>query len=90
MIIKFENEFGEQREIGKAATREEANKIIHQFLKEHKYKSYYWRYAYHPNFIWIDVGSWSEFFYIYPETEEEKELLKVGWDKKEDGIIKNY
>lgn len=67
---------GVQREIGKASTRKEANEIIHQFLLDRNYVSYYWRFAYYPDYIWVDVGSWSEFFYIYPETEEEKKLLK--------------
>ena len=62
--IYFEKN-GLKREIGKSSTKEEARKVINDFLKERKYKSYYW------NIIKIDskteridVGSWSEFFYV--------------------------
>lgn len=63
--IYFEKN-GLKREIGKSSTEEEARKVINDFLKERKYQSYYW------NIIKIDskteridVGSWTEFFYVY-------------------------
>ena len=56
---------GLKREIGKSNTKEEVRKVINDFLKEREYKSYYW------NIIKIDskteridVGDWSEFFYV--------------------------
>lgn len=68
MNVLFENSYGERRKIGECSDEAEAFKIIKQFLDEHKYVSYYYR-------IWdteldgctyikVDVGSWSEFFYI--------------------------
>ena len=44
---------------------------------ETKY-NHYWRYVYYSDHLWIDVGSWSEFFTIYPENEEEKKELAFG------------
>ena len=77
MKVVFENSYGERREIGRCKKQEEAMKIINNFLNEHNYKSYYCR-------MWVgcdedgaytkvDVGSWSEFFYIYTDEEEENE-----------------
>ena len=72
MIIYFENSKKELREIANIqnGTREKAIKEISKFLKAHNFKSYYQR-------LWnvqmngeqmtcVDVGSWSEFFYITP------------------------
>ena len=52
----------DKREIGQGTSFKECNLIINNFLKDHNYESYYWRYAYHDTHIWIDVGSWSQFF----------------------------
>ena len=68
LTLYFENSQGKRREIGKPKTEKEAFKIIHQFLDDHNYKSYYTR-------TWLnqenlkekiyDVGSHSEFFICY-------------------------
>ena len=68
--VDFENAFGKVRTIGKASTREDAFKVINEFLKGYNYKSYYTR-------TWfaddskkkeiVDVGSHSEFFHIVEE-----------------------
>lgn len=68
LIVFFKNSRGERREIGKASSEKEAFKVIHQFLNDHKFKSYYTR-------SWIsasnklekvyDVGSHTEFFICY-------------------------
>ena len=42
--------------------------LIFEFLEDHKYKSYYQRWIYHPDEICIDVGSHTEFFYIRPHS----------------------
>jgi len=66
--VEFENMNGVRREIGRAAQREEAFKIINSFLDDHNYKSYYFRtWNTKDNEEKIDVGSWSEFFYIVEE-----------------------
>lgn len=54
----------ELREIGEASNRQEAWEIINKFLDDHNYKSYYARVWKSGNFYAIDVGSWSEFFYV--------------------------
>lgn len=65
MRVVFDN--GVETTIGHRNNIKEANKIIYDFLVEKNYKSHYWR----TSFIedeqkwWVDVGSWSEFFYIY-------------------------
>ena len=39
--------------------------IIRRFLKDHNYKSYYQRISEQEDgSLWIDVDSWSEFFWI--------------------------
>ena len=68
--VEFENSNGIRREIGRAAQHNEAFKIINDFLDDHNYKCYYMRsWVSAENETCIDVGSWSEFFYI---TEVEK------------------
>lgn len=67
--VFFENSKGKQRLIGTADTTEQANKIIQMFLKEHNYTMYYSRrWKVDDNTTKIDVGSYTEFFYIQ-ETE---------------------
>lgn len=56
------------REIGKGRTLNQARKAIFRFLDNHNYKSYYQRMWEDENGIWIDVGSWTEFFYIKKEV----------------------
>ena len=68
LIVYFKNSRGERREIGKVSSEKEAFKVIHQFLNDHKFKSYYTR-------SWLsssnklekvyDVGSHTEFFICY-------------------------
>ena len=68
--VDFENAFGKVRTIDKVSTREDAFKAITSFLKDHNYKSYYYR-------TWfaddseekeiVDVGSHYEFFHIVKE-----------------------
>lgn len=68
-IVEFENTYGERREIGSAAIKPKANKIIQKFLNSHKYKAPYWRIiSLEDNIEQIDVGSHTEFFYIRKEN----------------------
>ena len=65
MRLIFQNSRGEERVIAEPSNKEECNEEIRKFLKDHNYKSYYWNIC--PDGdgrIRIDVGSWSEFFYI--------------------------
>ena len=56
------------REIGKSRNLEKAQRVVYRFLKEKHYTSPYWRFSYDENGVWIDVGSWSEFFNIKEEV----------------------
>ena len=61
----FENFKGQKRIIGTAETESGAFKLINNFLAEHNYKSYYKRtWKIDDNTTAVDVGSWSERFYI--------------------------
>ena len=69
MRLEFENTFGERRVLGHYNTEQEANKAISDFLKEHNFKSYYWNCSIDSEVLRIDVGSHTEFFYLYLEEE---------------------
>ena len=56
------------REIGKGRTLHQAHKIISRFLDNHNYKSPYQRMWEDGDAIWVDVGSWSEFFCLKEEV----------------------
>ena len=61
--VFFEN--GTKRKIGEVKTEKEAFVVINDFLKEHNYKSYYKVITQlNEKEKRIDVGSWSQFFYI--------------------------
>lgn len=63
--VIFENSRHEEREISTAVDMEGAYKIIDKFLDEHNFKSYYKNvYEIEKGKTRVDVGSWSEFFYI--------------------------
>ena len=72
MRLLFQNSRGEERVIAEPQNREEVIKEINKFLDDHKYKSYYMNVCEDDNGrLRIDVGSWSEFFYIeYMSLEE--------------------
>ena len=71
------------REIAEVQNMDEAFSIIKEFCDDRDFKIYYTRFCIIPQGIetefgisdhWIinfDVGSWSEFFHIYFNTEEE-------------------
>lgn len=68
LILYFKNSKGVRREIGKTKNEKEAFKLIHQFLDEHNFKSYYTRTWLNPDNKLekiYDVGSHSEFFICY-------------------------
>lgn len=63
--VIFENSENKKRIIGIAKTEKTAFKIMDDFLKEHNYKSYYKRtWKTDDKTTCLDVGSWSERFYI--------------------------
>jgi hypothetical protein len=64
MKVYFENSQGKIREIGEADSKEKAFEIIKDFLFEHNFTSYYTRYWEKSDYLKIDVGSHTEFFYV--------------------------
>lgn len=66
--VYFVNSRGTSREIGKGRTLNQARKAIFRFLDNHHYYSPYQRIWEAEDGIWIDVGSWSEFFNIKEEV----------------------
>ncbi len=56
------------REIGKGRTLKQTRRAIFRFLDNHNYYSPYQRMWEDENGIWVDVGSWSEFFNIKEEV----------------------
>lgn len=67
MRVTFEDSYCNEKELGVVDTIEEANKLINDFLHDHNYRSYYWRIMRDEieHRTMIDVGSHTEFFYIY-------------------------
>lgn len=70
--VIFQNSRNQEREIGTAVDMDSAYRVIDKFLDEHKFKSYYKRAWEENGRIKVDVGSWSEFFYIekYEQSED--------------------
>lgn len=59
----FQRSNGEMRLLAENVTEQEAMIVMHAFLDEHNYKSYYTRIAELQSCRMYDVGSWTEFFY---------------------------
>lgn len=63
--VIFSDRFERERELAVVETKEQANKVIMDFLDKYNYKSYYWRrWVEEDDREWIDVGSHSEFFIL--------------------------
>jgi hypothetical protein len=67
MELKFLNFKGEERLLGSFNSEKECLQAVNKFLEDHNYKSYYTRSWVQDGVTWLDVGSWSEFFLIYPD-----------------------
>ena len=68
--LYFECSNGERILLGDNVNNKQACKLIHQFLKEHHYKSYYTRMWQKGNEIWHDVGSHTEFFIVVLKEDD--------------------
>ena len=66
MKLYFVNSHEEYKLIG-SGTEEECWEMIKQFLIQHDFKAYYYQTTQCKDGLWIDVGSWSDFFYIQNE-----------------------
>ena len=75
MLIKFQNSVGVERIIGEGDTKEKCNQIIQKFLKDRGYKSYYWNMHKINGRLRVDVGSWTEFFFVEGSEEELNEYF---------------
>jgi hypothetical protein len=66
MKLYFENSRGQRRVIAEPHSEEEAWKEIHRFCEDRKFKIYYVRECQTPDGArCYDVGSHTEFFYLY-------------------------
>ena len=63
-IVEFGTTSKINRVIGEADTVKECHQIIMKFLDDHNYKSHYQRMWVEDGKVTVDVGSWSEFFWI--------------------------
>lgn len=70
--VYFKNSYGDKRKIGEAISIKFIYKIIDNFLKDHNYKSFYKRMWDEGNSTVIDVGSYTEFFYVEPKIFMDK------------------
>jgi hypothetical protein len=59
----FQRSNGEIVLLAENVTEKEAMIVMHAFLNERNYKSYYTRIIEQPECRMYDVGSWTEFFY---------------------------
>ena len=73
MKLYFQNSRGIERLIAEPSNREEVVKEINKFLDDHNYKSYYMQFCEDNGGLMIDVGRWSEFFYLEGMNFEEWE-----------------
>lgn len=71
MRLIFQNSRGQERVIAEPSSKEECNKEIDRFLDEHNFKSYYTRVCEENGRLQLDVGSYTEFFYIEGLTFKE-------------------
>ena len=71
MKLYFQNSRGVERLIAEPSNREEVVNEINKFLDDHNYKSYYMQVCEDNDRLMIDVGSWSEFFYLEGMNFEE-------------------
>lgn len=69
--VYFEASNKNKRLLDKVNTTIEVSKVIQDFLKDHNFKSYYWRYWRTPEGdTYVDVGSHTEFFVIKEIKDE--------------------
>lgn len=81
MFLYFQNSKGKERLLGKPNTIEECDTLIQNFLDEHNFKHIYTRCYEEDGRLKIDVGSWSEFFYI--EGLSFNEFIDYNYNKKD-------
>lgn len=85
--LYFRNSQGKERLIAECKTVQEIHKEIQKFLDKCNYKSYYSRSWEQDGRVKIDVGSWSEFFFIDGITY--KDYLKKLYDGADDAYYES-
>lgn len=76
MKLYFQNSYGEERLISEPKTVQECYLEINKFLDKHNFKSYYTRMWEENGRIKLDVGSYSEFFYVDGSSFQEFSNIK--------------
>lgn len=71
MKLIFQNSRKEERVIAEPSNKEEVSNEINKFLKDHNFKRYYTRVWEENGRLKLDVGNWSEFFFLEGMTFEE-------------------
>ena len=73
MKVIFDRSNGTELVLGEATNKKEATKLINDFMDAHNYHSPYWRLSLYEDekYVWIDTGSWSEFFRVVDMTDEQ-------------------
>ena len=65
MNVYFESSFGKRRLLAQdISSKEEAWKVMQNFMNDHQFKCYYTRIWYKDGYTWFDVGSHTEFFLV--------------------------
>ena len=64
MKLLFQNSQGKERIIAEVNSFAEANEEMDRFMDERNFKSYYKRVWDEDGRIKVDVGSWTEFFFV--------------------------
>lgn len=78
MILEIKNSQGESRPLSSPTSTKKLWNDINKFMEEHHFKSYYKRLWFEDDKLKIDVGSWSEFFYVSELTEKDIQELNIS------------
>lgn len=73
MKLYFENSFRKKKLLGQYETERDAVRGIIRFCEGHNFTVHYMRTTETEEYKWYDVGSHSEFFYLYKDGFEPKE-----------------
>lgn len=71
MVLTYKNSKGKLQDIAEVQSEEQAINEIKKFCHNKNYNIPYLSVAYHTNVIIYDVGSYTQFFYLYLENNED-------------------
>ena len=69
MILAYKNSEGKLQDIAIVKNEKEAIKKIEEYCANNNYDIPYINVSSHPDKIIYDIGSYTQFFYLYPENE---------------------